>query len=235
MWLFLSFLHFIVLHWHSSFGIVADPHSLWISQCIRPFSIPSQNPHWPNSHLDFSILFLKVGTDGHWTLGFIRTFSLSPSPSPYLHLLLSVRLSPSLYGSWIGFITVTDSAVCQSVARHLHVMNIHEWQPKSCRSSPPTSSTKLEQRETVAPEQFFHQNWPTGQSLLLVITSKLLKKLCNNTFNNLCLIILPSMGKNWFIWNAPLREFVLKGVGLGYILALLLRKEHCIAFGLKWS
>jgi len=50
-------------------------------------------------------------------------------------------------------------------------------------------------------------------------------------FNSLCLTDLPSMGKNcWFICIAPLREFVWKGQGLGYILAFLLCKAHCIAF-----
>ena len=48
-------------------------------------------------------------------------------------------------------------------------------------------------------------------------------------FNSLCLTELPSMGKNcWFICIDPLREFVRKGVGLGYILAFLLCKAHCI-------
>ena len=53
---------------------------------------------------------------------------------------------------------LTDSAVSLSEAIHLHVMNIHEQEPKSCRSSPPTSSTTLEQWEAGAPGHFFHQN-----------------------------------------------------------------------------
>ena len=54
--------------------------------------------------------------------------------------------------------------------------------------------------------------------------------------NRLCLTDLPSMGKNcWFIFIHPFWECVCKWVGLGYILAFLLSKAHCLAFGPIWS
>ena len=47
-----------------------------------------------------------------------------------------------------------------------------------------------------------------------------------------CLTDLPSIRNNcWFICIDPLREFVCYGVGLGYSLAFLLCKAHCIACG----
>ena len=74
--------------------------------------------------------------------------SPSPSRSPSLCLAPILRI--------IG-ITVTDSAVGQTEASHLHVMN-----KSQSRSSPPTSTTTLEQCETGAPEHFVHQHDSQG-------------------------------------------------------------------------
>ena len=72
-----------------------------------------------------------------------------------------------------------DSAVSQSEANHLHVMNKSQNQVVLPLAPPPP----LEQCETGAPERFFHPNRLTGQLFLLLTNTKLMKKRCNDTFN----------------------------------------------------
>ena len=76
---------------------------------------------------------------------------------------------------------MTDSAVSQSEASHLHLMN---EEPKSGRSSQATSTTTLEQCETGVPEHFFFSSKLTHSTFIATSDAKLIKKRCKDTFKD---------------------------------------------------